>query len=359
MIGARRAECCLMGSAGSVHDRTAGERLVAHRLHAVRHGHRGVPVQVTVPFTATVSTAGLEVPLLSLRKKMSPNVTDAVAGACVVPPPVPPPVPGPVGLLLSPLQPASRLVASRPPTAESSRDAWSLLPERIQPRSSLPERRLGLHVVDPPIGEFVGFVLLPRKGGPRAHALPLLVDGRPARPLLLLFGLAAIAWPGVTLTVLVLWIGAGFLVNGALVLGAAVVGRDVQGRGWLALDGLLEHRGRHPDLPLSGNHRAGAAVAGARRGLGHPERRAADRGGGAVPQGDPWRVDAGPRRRALGIVFGVLLIARPGGRAADAGAADRVVSGLYGALLIALGFRLPTDLSPISSGSHAAGMARR
>ena len=57
--------------------------------------------------------------------------------------------------------------------------------------------------------------------------------------LLLLFGLAAIAWPGVTLTVLVLWIGAGFLVNGALVLGAAAVGRDVQGRGWLALDGLL------------------------------------------------------------------------------------------------------------------------
>ncbi len=31
--------------------------------------------------------------------------------------------------------------------------------------------------------------------------------------LLLLFGLAAIAWPGVTLTVLVLWIGAGFLVK--------------------------------------------------------------------------------------------------------------------------------------------------
>ena len=77
----------------------------------------GSQVQVTVPFTATVSTAGLEVPLLSLRKKMSPNVTDAVAGACVVPPPVPPPVPGPVGLLLSPLQPASRLVASRPPTS--------------------------------------------------------------------------------------------------------------------------------------------------------------------------------------------------------------------------------------------------
>ena len=57
--------------------------------------------------------------------------------------------------------------------------------------------------------------------------------------LLLLFGLAAILWPGATLTVLVLWIGAGFLVNGAFVLGAAIVGRDVQGRGWLLLDGLL------------------------------------------------------------------------------------------------------------------------
>jgi hypothetical protein len=38
-------------------------------------------VQVTVPPTATVSTAGLDDPLWSLRKKMSPKVTAAAAGA--------------------------------------------------------------------------------------------------------------------------------------------------------------------------------------------------------------------------------------------------------------------------------------
>jgi len=40
-------------------------------------------VQVTVPPTATVSTAGLDDPLRSLLKKMSPTVTAAVAGAAV------------------------------------------------------------------------------------------------------------------------------------------------------------------------------------------------------------------------------------------------------------------------------------
>ena len=57
--------------------------------------------------------------------------------------------------------------------------------------------------------------------------------------LLLLLGLAAIFWPGVTLTVLVLWLGAGLLVNGAFALAAAIMGGDVEGRGWLVLDGLL------------------------------------------------------------------------------------------------------------------------
>jgi hypothetical protein len=40
-------------------------------------------VQVTVPLTATVSTAGLDDPLSALLKKMSPTVTAAVAGAVV------------------------------------------------------------------------------------------------------------------------------------------------------------------------------------------------------------------------------------------------------------------------------------
>jgi uncharacterized membrane protein HdeD (DUF308 family) len=57
--------------------------------------------------------------------------------------------------------------------------------------------------------------------------------------LILLFGLAALVWPGVTLAVLVLWVGAGLLVNGAFALGAAIAGHDVEGRGWLVLEGVL------------------------------------------------------------------------------------------------------------------------
>src|SRR3954464_8933676 len=76
-------------------------------------------VQITVPPTAMVSTAGLEVPLWSLRKKMSPSVTTADGGACVppgFPPPVVPPPPSPVGevgVLLSLLQAANRPVVNR------------------------------------------------------------------------------------------------------------------------------------------------------------------------------------------------------------------------------------------------------
>src|SRR5262245_23823009 len=92
-------------------------------------------VQVTVPPTATVSTAGLDDPLWSLRKKMSPSVTAAAAGAVVppeVPPPVvpPPPPPGSAGvdveLLLSPLQ-ANRLAASMPPTTSIDMCRMALL----------------------------------------------------------------------------------------------------------------------------------------------------------------------------------------------------------------------------------------
>ena len=91
-------------------------------------------VQVTVPLTATVSTAGLDDPFSPLLKKMSPTVTAAVAGAALpvppaVPPPVPPLVPPPlvgglIGIPLlglvgveSSLQPASRLAASIPLTS--------------------------------------------------------------------------------------------------------------------------------------------------------------------------------------------------------------------------------------------------
>jgi hypothetical protein len=53
-----------------------------------------VQVHVTVPPTATVSTAGLIDPLCSLLKKLLPMATAAVSGAVL--PPVPPPVVPPV-----------------------------------------------------------------------------------------------------------------------------------------------------------------------------------------------------------------------------------------------------------------------
>ena len=155
--------------------------------------------------------------------------------------------------------------------------------------------------------------------------------------LLLLFGLAAIAWPGVTLTVLVLWIGAGFLVNGALVLGAAIVGRDVQGRAWMALDGLLGIGAGiltflYPGITglvllwlvagwaiLSGALQIAAAVQFRR-----------------VIRGE-WMLGLAG---ALGIVFGVLLIARPGVGLLTLALLIGWFALFYGALLIALGFRL-------------------
>jgi hypothetical protein len=89
-------------------------------------------VQVTVPLTATVSTAGLADPFRPLLKKMFPTVTATVLGAA---PPVPPPGGGVVGLLglvgvlglagllgligveLLSLQPASTPVANSPLTS--------------------------------------------------------------------------------------------------------------------------------------------------------------------------------------------------------------------------------------------------
>ena len=155
--------------------------------------------------------------------------------------------------------------------------------------------------------------------------------------LLLLFGLAAIAWPGVTLTVLVLWIGAGFLVNGALVLGAAIVGRDVQGRAWMALDGLLGIGAGiltflYPGitgLVLLWLVAGWAILSGALQIAVAVQFRKVIRG--------EWMLGLAG---ALGIVFGVLLIARPGVGLLTLALLIGWFALFYGALLIALGFRL-------------------
>jgi uncharacterized membrane protein HdeD (DUF308 family) len=53
-----------------------------------------------------------------------------------------------------------------------------------------------------------------------------------------LFGIATLVWPGITLTVLVLFWGAFVLVDGIAALMAAITGGAEQNRGWWALYGL-------------------------------------------------------------------------------------------------------------------------
>jgi uncharacterized membrane protein HdeD (DUF308 family) len=57
--------------------------------------------------------------------------------------------------------------------------------------------------------------------------------------LLVIIGFLALIWPGVTLAVLVVWVGAALLVTGILALVAALVGRDLEGRGSMVLVGIL------------------------------------------------------------------------------------------------------------------------
>ena len=171
--------------------------------------------------------------------------------------------------------------------------------------------------------------------------------------LVLLFGLAAIFWPGVTLTVLVLWIGAGFLVNGAFVLGAAIVGRDVQGRGWLLLDGLLGIAAGvltflYPGitgLVLLWLVAGWAIVSGVLQIAAAVQFRKVIRG--------EWMLALAG---ALAIAFGVLLIARPGAGLVTLALLIGWFAIFDGVVLIALGFRL-RGLASVLGGEPLA--ARR
>lgn len=57
-----------------------------------------------------------------------------------------------------------------------------------------------------------------------------------------LFGVAALAWPGITVFVLVTLFGAYALVDGVIALGQAIGGgtRTVGRRGWLVLEGVVD-----------------------------------------------------------------------------------------------------------------------
>jgi uncharacterized membrane protein HdeD (DUF308 family) len=155
--------------------------------------------------------------------------------------------------------------------------------------------------------------------------------------LLLLFGLAAVLWPVVTLTVLVLWIGAGFLVNGVLALAAAIVGRDVEGRGWLILEGVLGIGAGiltflYPGitgLVLLWLVAGWAIVSGMLQIAAAVQFRKVIRG--------EWMLGLAG---VLAIAFGVLLIARPGVGLLTLALLIGWFAIFYGVVLIALGFRL-------------------
>jgi uncharacterized membrane protein HdeD (DUF308 family) len=77
-------------------------------------------------------------------------------------------------------------------------------------------------------------------GSAMAHALAknwwmLLLRGIAA----IIFGLLALAWPGMTLLTLILFYGAYVLVDGVLAIVAAITGGAPMPRWWLAIVGLL------------------------------------------------------------------------------------------------------------------------
>jgi uncharacterized membrane protein HdeD (DUF308 family) len=155
--------------------------------------------------------------------------------------------------------------------------------------------------------------------------------------LLLLLGLAALLWPGATLTVLVLWIGAGFLINGVLALAAALAGRDVEGRGWLILEAVLGIVAGiltflYPGitgLVLLWLVAGWAIVSGMLQIAAAVQFRKVIRG--------EWMLGLAG---VLAIAFGVLLIARPGAGLLTLALLIGWFAIFYGVVLIALGFRL-------------------
>jgi uncharacterized membrane protein HdeD (DUF308 family) len=155
--------------------------------------------------------------------------------------------------------------------------------------------------------------------------------------LLLLFGLAAVFWPGVTLTVLVLWIGAGFLVNGLFALVAAVAGRDVEGRGFLLVEGVLGILAGIVTFVYPGITQivllwvlaAWAIFSGIAQIAAAIQFRKVIRG--------EWLLGLAG---ALAVLFGMLLVARPAVGLLTVALLIGWFAILYGAALLALGFRL-------------------
>jgi len=155
--------------------------------------------------------------------------------------------------------------------------------------------------------------------------------------LLLLLGLAALIWPHMTLALLVLWIGAAFLVSGVFALAAAVVGRGIEGRGWLVLEGVLDVAAGIVTFLYPGITQVVllAVVAGWAIITGMLQIVTAVRFRKVLRR--EWLLGLAG---ALAVLFGVLLIARPVAGLTTLTLLIGAFTIVYGAALIALGVRL-------------------
>jgi uncharacterized membrane protein HdeD (DUF308 family) len=155
--------------------------------------------------------------------------------------------------------------------------------------------------------------------------------------LFIILGLLALIWPGATLAVVVLWIGAGFLVTGVFALAAAVTGREVEGRGWLAVEGVAGIVAGLLTFFYPGITQLAllAVVAAWAIVNGIAELAAAVRFRRVI-RGEWFLALAG----VLSIAFGVLLIVRPVVGLLTLALLIGWFAILYGVALTALGFRL-------------------
>lgn len=155
--------------------------------------------------------------------------------------------------------------------------------------------------------------------------------------LLVVLGFLALIWPGATLAVLALWVGAALLVSGVLALVAAAAGRELEGRGWMALGGILGIVAGLITFFYPGLTQFALLVVVASWAIvsGVSEIAAAVRFRRVI-RGEWFLGVAG----ALSIAFGILLFARPVAGLLALALLFGWFAIFYGASLTALGFRL-------------------
>jgi uncharacterized membrane protein HdeD (DUF308 family) len=185
---------------------------------------------------------------------------------------------------------------------------------------------------------------LPGTGSAMAHALAknwwmLLLRGIAA----IIFGLLALAWPGMTLLTLILFYGAYVLVDGVLAIVAAITGGAPMPRWWLAIVGLLGIAAGLLTFLMPGLTAilllyfiAGWAIAtGVLQIIGAIRlRKEID---------NEWLLILGG---IVSVLFGAVMMAAPGAGALALITVIGIYTVIIGVLLVALSFRLKKTLVP-------------